>query len=212
MKLAKGNRALAAAALGISGVQLKDKIKGDPQLAAVYNNECDPPGDVETMVKAPSQLERIKKIQDEKPDFLALQVMKSDMELLRKGLERAGIKPETITKLKIFEGFSDNTGRFLVSTLDVMHRLQVYQAMAIFEEGEYIREQYMHNMTLSQEIRLEWTRRYNEITDLLIKVADRTVVATETVARMLKSTKPTGGEGKRKAGFEPLRPKPVKPA
>lgn len=201
MKLAKGNRALAAQALGRDVAWLNNRINCNQQMAAVYGMNPKLPNEVSTMVKPEGEKKDLPPATD---NLLGMQIMKQDMELLRHGLKRAGIKDETIELLRIFEDFSDNTGRFLVCTLDVTHRMQVYQAMALFEEAETIRKTYLHDDTLAHELRLEWQRRYNEISELLGKTFDRTLIGTETIARMLKGSKPVD-VGKKKPKFTPLR-------
>jgi hypothetical protein len=201
MKLAKGNRALAAQALGRDVAWINNRISCNQQMSAVYATNPKVPDEVSTIVKPEGGKPTVVPATD---NLLGMQIMKQDMELLRKGLSRAGIKQETIELLRIFEDFSDNTGRFLVCTLDVTHRMQVYQAMALFEEAEHIRKTYLKNEVLAHEIKLEWQRRYNEISELLGKTFDRTLIGTETIARMLKGSKPVD-VGKKKPKFTPQR-------
>lgn len=193
-------------ALGKDLAWINNRIAAHPQMTVMYGRAAPTPPTAETVETRGDMAEPAINT------VLSLNIMKQDQSLLRYGLERAGIKAATIEKLRIFEDFSDNTGRFLVSTLDLTHRMQVYQNAALFEEAEFIRTNYLQNETLPHELRLEWMKRFVEISELIGKTFDRTLVGTETIARMLKGAKPDGDPKKPKPAFtKQFAPKNVGP-
>ena len=206
MKAARNNRVLAAEALGKNVAWLNNRISSSPRMRAVYAQEVSAPTETDVMT-------RVNEGDGQPKDtLLALALMKQDAQLLRQGLDRAGISQDTLKKLQIFEDFSDNTGRFLVSTLDLTHRMQIYQNVALFEEAERIRDDILSDRTLSDLVRIEWMKRYIEISELIGKTFDRTLVGTQVISKLLKENNDESkGGGKRKPGFTPLTPKQVTP-
>lgn len=203
MKMAKNNRRLAAAALGITEAALTSRIANSREMSAVYSSEIPvAPDENTTAVRDGYSKGNAETATD---SILATNILRQDGELVRRSLAKAGIKEGTLAKLRIFDDMSENTGRFFVTTMDMTHRLQTFQVAALFEEAEYIRETYLHNKTLDDAVRIEWTKRYTEISELIGKTADRAVAGTEAVHRMLKNSSDESGKGKRKPGFKPIK-------
>jgi len=123
-------------------------------------------------------------------------VAANEADIIRGGLRDAGIKEETLKKLQTLAGLNLSGGRFLVATLDMSHKMMVYQSVALLEEADHIKKTYLHNDELTQEERYNWQRAYNEIAELLGKTFDRTLAGTQAMVAMMK----TGQPGKRKPG------------
>ncbi|MCW5549987.1 MAG: hypothetical protein KIT44_13570 [Opitutaceae bacterium] len=130
--------------------------------------------------------------------------MRQNRELLRGGLQKAGISDDTLNKLKIFDEFAVHSGEFLVASLDLTHRMMVYNTVALFERAEYIKKNYLENELLDDEIKVQWQECYNEICDIIGKGYDRTLNGTQAMARMIGGGD-DGKKKKRKPKFGALR-------
>lgn len=183
--------------LGISVNKIKNKISNSSKLRAVWIKAKDieaPTGLAVASRKAPPR--------EVENSELALIIQDQNRVLLREGLTKAGISAKTIDKLKVFDGFGTNSGHFLIASLDLSHKMMVFSNVALLEEGEYIREHYLHDETLAPEQKIEWQRAYNEIADILGKGYDRTLAGTQAMAKMMPKQEEKGE--KKKPGFRPL--------
>lgn len=135
--------------------------------------------------------------------MLAEQIRRQDMEIIRGGLEKAGISRATLDKLRVFDDFAPNAGRFLVASLDMSHKMMMFQNVALMEEAEFIRANYLRNEALDPELRIEWQKCYNEICDILGKGYDRTLNGTQVMAKIVAGKVRNEGP-KAKPSFTPL--------
>lgn len=151
----------------------------------------DPPTDAQVAIRK----EAPAKVQD---NVLADIISAQDREILRGGLEKSGIRPGTIEKLRSFDGFAENSGKFLAGSLDLTHRMMIFQVVSLFELAEQIKAKYLENDTLSHGIKIEWQKAYNEIAELISKAYDRTLTGTQVMVNIMRQQKDDDGEGKKK--------------
>lgn len=202
-----GHIPLAAEALGVTKGAVEARIGRNPKIAAAAGKEI-PLGQTEIETRRPLLNESDRRVGDAIiGDVIAAQ----EADLIRDGLKKAGIKDSTIEKLRTLSGLNVTGGRFLVASLDLAHRMTVYQSVALLEEAEHIKETYLHNEELTQEERYNWQRAYNEIAELIGKTFDRTLAGTQAMVAMMGGNK--GGK-KEKPGPRPLTeaPKPTNAA
>lgn len=113
-------------------------------------------------------------------------LLSQDRRILLDGLEKAGIKDTTISKLRTFEGFADSTAGFLNVTLDITQRMLIYQLTALFEESEHIRATKLHGDNKMSELdRVSWQRAFNEISEMIGKGHDRMFAGAEALAKLM---------------------------
>ncbi len=210
MKAANGNYAIAAAALDSTDGALRAFIARDQQLASIWLTDMekvDTPDEADLMTRAmPTVKMDVASVINVDSDVLGEAALRQDREILRAGLQSAGIKAHTINKLGLMENFAANTGRFLGASLDMTHRVTVFQGVALFERAEYIKEHYLEDETLPHEVRIEWQKAYNEVAELIAKTSDRVLAGTQAAVSMLrKKEESDGGASKGKPGFQPLK-------
>ncbi len=217
IKMSEGNLALAAKALGLSKSAVVNRMKRMPHMIALYgglraggrgeSEAPEAPDEETTIVRTPEQLPPMIEL-----DTRAEEIMKQDREMLRNGLQAAGIMPATIEKIRSLDGLARNAGSLLSASLDYTHRLHIYSTAALFEEMVYIRDTYLRPGTtdnprpaLDPMERVFWQRAFNEIADLLGKSNDRTMSSTQAMVAMMKAQEGgrsnKRGEGKAKPGF-----------
>lgn len=197
--MANGNTRLMGRALEMDHKMVQRRIERSPKLFALYGNrvegapEIEAPTELETVVRTPETLP---------PEIVnserAEEMMKQDRELLRSGLQAAGIKSETIDKMRALDGLARNAGSFLSVSLDYTHRLHIYSTAALFEEMVYIRETYLRpgqdgKPKYDPMVMVFWQRAFNEIADLLGKSYDRTLAGTQAMVAMMKARGKTPG-------------------
>lgn len=163
-------------------------------------------------VNAPSDIQVITRAKlvtpTERENQLGDAIMKQNRDLLMNGLRKAGIEDSTLEKLAVFEGFSDNAGRFLVASLDMTHRMMVYLTVKLLERADYIETRYLKDETLDDEVKIAWQSAHTDIIEQVGKAYDRTLVGTQAMAKLLGTDKGEEGEKKVKPGFKPLRSAP----
>lgn len=212
MKAAKGDFHLAAEGLGRAVETVKEFVAKDSQLAALWLPDAEKvhtPDESDLMTRSMPPALSVNGVERVKDNVLAESLMAQDREILRQGLQAVGIQHDTIKKLGLMENFATNTGRFLGASLDMTHRITVFQGVALFEEAEKIREKYLNDDTLPHEIRLEWQKAYNEIADLIGKTSDRVLAGTQAAVAMMKKKDEDSGSGEKEkvVGFQPLKAK-----
>ena len=155
---------------------------------------------ISTMVR-----EREEHIPTPLEESMGEQIIRMNREILRDGLSRAGIKPETIEKLKAFDGFATSAGDFLLASLDLSHRSMVYLMVTLLEQADLIKKDYLsaNGKIIDEETRLGWQDAYTDIVDQVGRCYDRTLVGTQAMARMLGTDK--GDKKARKPGLKALR-------
>lgn len=137
---------------------------------------------------------------------LARAMQASNLDLMADGLQRSGIKEETVDKLKLLGRIEKDAAGFLSASLEMMHRMVVYSGVEMMERAEEIRVKYLSVPTgITEKERQGWQRQYNILHDLMGKSYDRVIHGTEVLARI--HNKPSEGEGgkKKKPGFQPIR-------
>lgn len=212
LKAANGDVKVAALALGMNERALKARIDLNPQLRALWKDPDSAPKPVGAEEEAVGRSARTAGLakdgddKDGKPDMLAAIISKEDQALLRRGLGAAGIQQSTIDRLATLQGMELSGGKFLITSVDLAHRMMVMNSVSLFEESENIRTKYLHNETIDREERLEWHKIYNQITEILGRFADRTMAATSAMAMMLAGGKKEKANAKRH--FKPLRDAP----
>ena len=195
-----GSIRVAAEALNVSEGSLRKRITADRQLRALYIKESPTPqkvpDEIETMVRKPKELATDTKLAE------AMQEMNS--RLLNEGLREAGIDEKTCKKLEIFSKMDENGWRMLVGGLDLMHRMLLYQAAALFQEAERCRNEELEDEEIGWEQRISAQKHYNDICKTLIGTYDRVLNGTMASVKMAQSAAP---KKKKKPGFAPLTEK-----
>lgn len=191
-----GDFGVAARVLGLTENALRLRVSKNPQLAALFHRDVAAPTTVSVMTR------------DSLPvvpegSALADQILAQNRSLLRNGLAKAGIKPETIEKLQLFDGFATDAGNFLITSLDLTHRMTVYLSVALLEEAQRIKTDYLDDATLDDEMKIQWQSAYTDIVEQIGKTFDRTLVGTQAMAKLL-GTDEGDGKKKKKPGFRPL--------
>lgn len=215
MKIAKGSVKAAAMGLGMSRTALRERIDRNPQLFALYGHQGEDAEIAEetetgTMLRTPADLPATQPENRE----LAETLMKQDRELLRSGLQAAGIKPETIARIRSLDGLARNTGAFLSVSMDFTHRLHIFSQAALFEEMEYIRKNHLRADKMDPMVKVMWQRAFNEIADMLGKGYDRTLAGTQAMMAIMSKSggeKPGAGATKGKPGWQQARDVTVAP-
>ena len=194
-----GSIKLAAEALNVSETSLRKRISSDKQLRSLYIKESPSspvPDEIEAMIRQPKTDTQDAKLAD------AMQKMNS--QLLNEGLRKAGISEETCRKLELFSKMDDNGWRMLIGGLDLMHRMLLYQAAALFQEAERCRGEELEDDGIEWDQRMAAQKHYNEICKTLINTYDRVLSGTLASVKMAESTTP---KKKAKPGFAPLKEK-----
>lgn len=190
---------VAAEAMNVSESSLRKRIRGDRQLSALYlkqsPSDIELPDKVETLIREPKIEKGDAKLAD------AMQKMNS--KLLNEGLRQAGISDETCKKLELFSKMDENGWRMLIGGLDLMHRMLLYQAAALFQEAERCRTE-LDGDEPDWDQRISLQKHYNEICKTLISTYDRVLNGTMASVKMAENTKPTK---KKKPGYAPLTEK-----
>lgn len=199
--MAGGNRHLVAKTFGTDHKYVQRRIERTPKLYALYGAMAEG-----AEIMAPTEIETVNRSRADLPPAeitdsqRAEQLMQQDRQMLRDGLGAAGIKPETIEKMKSLDGLARNAGAFLSVSLDYTHRLHIYATAALFEEMIYIRDTYLRpgedgKPKHDPMVMVFWQRAYNEIADLLGKGYDRTLAGSQAMVMMMKGrNKPGNGE------------------
>lgn len=197
-----GSIAVAAEVLNVSEGSLRKRISNDRQLRSLYIKESPAlpaiPDTIESMVRKPKEMKTDKKLSD------AIQEMNS--KLLNEGLRNAGISGDTCDKLELFSKMDENGWRMLIGGLDLMHRMLLYQAAALFQEAERCRNDELDNDEIGWEQRISAQKHYNDICKTLIGTYDRVLSGTLASVKMSQSVAP---KKKKKPGFAPLIEKPT---
>lgn len=191
LELAGYDYTIAALALGMDVSSLRQRVKGMSDSEKSFTLvEPDTPTRISTIVR-----EREDHIPTPVEKSLGEQIIRQNRQILRDGLTQAGIKPETIEKLKAFDGFATSAGDFLLASLDLSHRSMVYLMVTLLEMADQIKKDYLAPATteggriIDEETRLGWQEAYTDIVDQVGRCYDRTLVGTQAMARMLGTDK-----------------------
>ncbi len=191
---------LAGKVLGTTGERLRIRAKKSAKLAALLDRTPGAPPAPTDMVyrKPPAEPPVIAE-----NTALGEQLLKVNREILRNGLEKAGIQKSTIEKLRAFDGFAPNAGEFLISALDLTHRSMVFLSVHLLEEAQRIKTDYLDDETLEHEYKIQWQSAYNDIVEQIGKCYDRTLTGTQAMAKMIGTDQPD--KKKKKPGFKELK-------
>ena len=187
LKLSDGNMHLAARGLGVCDNTVWIYVQRHPHLMALYGaqvegKEVAEPTELSTMVRTPADIPSMIENSER-----AEMIMAQDREMLRDGLFKAGIKAETITRIRALDKLAKNAGSLLSASLDYTHRLHIYATAALFEEMIYIRDTKLRDSKMDPMAQVFWQRAFNEIADLLGKSNDRTMASTQAMVAMMKA-------------------------
>lgn len=208
LKKCDGDRKLVANVLGLAKASVDDRIKNNPELSALYGGGSSKngggvprpdPTELSTMTRTPADIPSLIEGSDR-----AEALMAQDREIMRAGLQAAGIKPETIERIRSLDGLAKNSGRMISASLDYTHRLHIFSTAALFEEMIYIRDTHLRNTGADPMVTVFWQRAFNEIADLLGKSNDRTMNTAQALAAMMKNQdggKKNGSGPKSKPGW-----------
>jgi hypothetical protein len=190
---------VAAEALNVSESSLRKRISSDRQLRSLYIKDSPVPiplpDAVDTLIREPKPAPEDGRLADA--------IQKMNAQLLNEGLRQAGISEATCNKLEIFSKMDENGWRMLVGGLDLMHRMLLYQAAALFQEAERGREE-LDSDDMDWDQRVTTQKHYNEICKTLISTYDRVLNGTLASVKMAQTAAPSK---KRKPGFAPLTEK-----
>lgn len=202
-----GDVQAAATSLRLSPGTLTNHVYKNPRLRALFvkdvmNADLEP-DEVSQMVRDVD----LPRSDDRGEDsILARSLLTQNLDLLADGLERAGIKGETVAKLKRLGQIEKSAAGFLVASLDMMHRSVVYSGIEMMERAEEIRKTYLDPaVPMTAKDRQGWQRQYNQLMDMLGKSYDRTLHGTEVMVKLTKP-KEDGPKKNAKPGFQPLKP------
>jgi len=202
-----GDIEAAAQVLEVAPQALALHINRTPKLRALFlkdvarleNVEPDEVGQIFRDIDLPRQMDR-----DEQSEIVK-NLSVQNIDLLADGLERNGIKKKTVDKLKSLGQIDRSAASFLVGSLDMMHRMVVYQGVSLMEQAEEIKENYLDpQKNIPMKERIVWQRLYNQVVDQMGRSYDRVLAGTTA---MVKITSPKKGDDKAKAkpGFRPLK-------
>lgn len=190
---------VAAEALNVSESSLRKRISSDRQLRSLYIKDSPVPiplpDAVDTLIREPKPAPEDGRLADA--------IQKMNAQLLNEGLRQAGISEATCKKLEIFSKMDENGWRMLVGGLDLMHRMLLYQAAALFQEAERGREE-LDSDDMEWDQRVTTQKHYNEICKTLISTYDRVLNGTLASVKMAQTAAPSK---KKKPGFAPLTEK-----
>ena len=184
----------AAAELGIATTTLRDRILDDKKLRALFS----PNADLHNLTVA--SLMTRERSDDVPQGELIDAVQLNNLDIIADGLERNGIAPETVDKLKGLGGFEKSAGRFSVGSLDIAQRLVTYSTVALFEKAEHIDKTYLQNKNLNSKDKVTWQRAYNACIDQMFKGYNNILSGTVAMTKLLSD----GSGTSNKPGFKPL--------
>lgn len=201
-----GDVVAAGRALRLSPGTLVTHVYKNPRLRALFCKDVAnmnlEPDEVQQMVRDVE----IPRSDDRGEDSnLTRNLLTQNITLLAQGLEKSGIKPETVAKLQRLGSIEKNAASFLVASLDMMHRMVVFSGVEMMECAEEIRKRYLDpSVPMMAKERQAWQRQYNQLQDLIGKTYDRVLHGTAT---MVKLTTPKDNKEKpnAKPGFTPLK-------
>lgn len=178
------------------------------------------PSDLDAMIRKPADIpdmsERDRKIGENVS--LALMV-DAQNEVLRKGLDRLGVPPETMRKLRTLDSLPIESALFLARSLEDTHRLYYLQLLSLENDAQFIRTNYLRSHLNADgtpklgpegqplpppndENTVFWQRALNEITEELGKAYDRIRQGTADLVKMRQAAK-NDGDGETGAPGKP---------
>jgi hypothetical protein len=195
MREAKGDKHVAAAALGVRVEKVDAIIGRDPQLTALW-------GSTDQAALTPDTAERRRQLENPVLDQLAENIRKENIALMNEGLRKAGVSEGVLKKIEAVSALGGPA--FIVAALDQSHRLMTVTNLELAEELDYIKTNYLRDDGLEPEVKALWQRAYNEIAKLVGDNYDRNLRGTQVLAQIMAERE------KRAAAADPL--KNAKPA
>ena len=201
MKLADGDYGIAAKILGGTVRNLRKRVWKNRELRTVWARQD--AGELDELDVTNRTLPPT--IDASGADSrLADAIRRQDLELMRSGLGKAGVGQETLDMLRTLDDFAPSSGRYLVATLDLSHKMMSLLNVKLMEEALHIQTAYLHNERCPPGEKIEWQKAFNEICELLGRGYDRNLTGTNTLAKIMAQKRGQDGGSKRKAGFSPL--------
>jgi hypothetical protein len=173
---------------------LRDWILKDKKLRALFSESA--------KLQLPTELtQMVRERSKDLPEGAMIEaVMLSNLSLIADGLEKNGISPETVKKLKSLGGFEKSAGKFLVGSLDLAQRMVTFSTVALFEKAEHIDKTYLKNSQMAPKDKLQWQRMYNSCVDQMFKGYHNILSGTVAMTKLLADS----GGTDNKPGFSPL--------
>lgn len=208
MKMAGGNRTLAAKALMIGPISLAFKIDSDPQLSALYGGvskgkELQPLEKIDVMLRDQQDLPEAT-IPNE-----ALGNMVEQTELIIRARQEAnGAAPSTMKKLRSFDALNIRPGDFLAQSLKDTHAILYDQMLRLDERADAIKKKYLDEgaeIAVDEMTRMFWQRAHTEIIKEIESIYGTLMAGTQAMIAMKKgSDKGAKGSGP-KPGWGPKK-------
>jgi hypothetical protein len=197
MRRHDGNYGTAAEELGIAEHNLREKVRRDPKLKALWQvagEQGHAPSEVELMARseppeAPSHKEFLGALKAN-----GKEVFMNDIEGMLKN-------PANIEKLKVFENLQGGIGRLMSNALEVTQKIAIRQNIALFEVGEKLRDD-ISGGSLDPEEEILKTKLFLQATEQQGKFYDRLLHGLDL---MIKMSDKDNKQDKRKPGFRPLK-------
>lgn len=144
LREAKGDKRVAAAALGLKRRRLQQIVAEDDQLRALFAIEG--PGGTAVNIEAPDLNDSRTRTPSDLPDGvtndldLADIVGKADKMLFRRDLKKMGVGEKMLEKIKSLEGMALSGGQFLAASFQMSHQLYFLQLLGLDEQLDYVRK------------------------------------------------------------------------
>jgi hypothetical protein len=219
----EGYRKRAAAVLGITPEQLRDRIRDNASLRAFFSNNTDaegvqPPTESEVLNRNSAHLPKA----DPSMVDLVDMVTHAERELHQVGLKNLGVPEKMLKRLKGLEGLASSTGHFIAQSLEVLCRSYYLQILELMEVAHDLRARLMipsgqEGHISDDEARAYFNRNYVEMVKEAGHAFELMLMAAQAMVKMMVDTKglEMPGGKKKKQGWEIIdapkdkRPPPV---
>jgi hypothetical protein len=187
IKESRGILEVAAETLGCTVEELREFIKTDEELAAVYGEDV-------TVGTTLNELDAIVRLAPS-----TVQVYDE----LSQDLIAAGHNPNLIKRLNAISGFEKNAGAFLVGSLNLMYKMVVDSGMSLYEHLDFIKGK-INDPDATDADRVRWQRAYNVTVDQLGKNYDRVLQGTQVLVKIIPGQGGDDKEKRKKPAFAPI--------
>lgn len=197
MRKHDGNYKTAAAELGIVEHNLREKVRREPKLKALWQvagDEGHAPNENELMARSDPPAPPNHK------EFLGA-LKKNGKEVFMNDIESMLKNPQNIEKLKVFDNLEGGIGRLMSNALEVTQKVAIRQNMALFEVAEKLRDD-ISGGGLDPEEEILRTKLFLQTAEQQGKFYDRLLHGLDLMIKMSEKDKKTD---KRKPGFRPLK-------
>ena len=196
MRRHDGNYASAAEELGITEHNMREHVRKNKQVKALYQvagEQGHEPNEIECLIR--------KDPVEPSPSKLIGALKQNGKEVFMEGIESMLNNPKSIEKLKIFENLKGGIGQLMSNALDVTQKIAIRQNMALFEVGEKLRDD-ISGGQLDPEEEVIRTKLFLQATEQQGKFYDRLLHGLDLMIKMSEKDKV---KEKRKPGFRPLK-------